>query len=89
MEFGHANLVRRACSKSTRHSTVLKAAEKFEESFPAHFRSSKQVLDDEYRDFRIGGNHQRAYYTRLGVNEVVTTLTNELEPIFLKYGNDG
>jgi hypothetical protein len=56
-------------------------------SFPAHPCRPKQVLDNEYWNLMVGGNHKWARYTSLGVNKMVSTLTVESESLFLENGS--
>jgi hypothetical protein len=60
------------------------AHEKLEISVPAHSRSPKQVLDDEYGNLRVSRNDQRASDACLDLDHMIASLPVEDEPIPFK-----
>src|SRR5271157_3936553 len=67
-------------------STLL---EQVKVPFPAHASSAQEVLDDEHRNFLIGGNHERALHAGFGVDEMVTVLSAEGESVPLEDPGEG
>ena len=61
-----------------------KLLEEVEVPFSAHAGGAQEVLDDEHRNFRIGGNHERALHAGLSVDEMVTVLPAESEAVPLE-----
>src|SRR5208337_79110 len=75
---GHSDIGRGA------KRSVSSVLEEFEIPFPAHARCTEQVLDDKDGNVAVGGNHERAYHSRFGVNEVIALLMVEDETVLLE-----
>ncbi len=58
--------------------------EQFEVAFTAHSGSTEKILNYEYRNFWIDGNHQRSLNSSFGVDQMITVLPKKGESIPLK-----
>ncbi len=62
--------------------------QKLEVSFAAHDSGAEEVFDDEDRNRGVGGNNERAFYTRFNVDAVVWGLAVKAKSVLLEYANE-